>query len=295
MTESRLDSWIIAARPKTLWAGISPVLIGAAMAYESGGFHWPSAVCAMVSALLLQVAANFANEYFDFVKGVGSSHNGSGGHVTQAGFTSAEIIKWASVGTFLLAFLPGIYIVWRGGWLFLVMGLLAICFAMLYLGGPYPLGRLGMGDFLVLIFFGPLAVGGTYYIQTQGINGIVVLAGFAPGAISMALFAVSNIRDIKHDNLAGKPTLAVRFGRGFAELEYVTSLVTGMLIVPVALCIITWGHLWCLLSILVLLATIPSTFTVFMKSDEASLNKALSTLGKMNLAFSVIFSLLWIM
>lgn len=295
MSESRLNAWILAARPKTLWAGVAPVLIGTAMAHEAGAWHWPSALCALLGALLLQIAANFANDYFDFVKGADTPDRKGPLRVTQAGLISAEIMRMATVVVVMLACLPGAYIVWRGGWPFVVIGLLSIVFAVLYTGGPYPLGYLGLGDILVLIFFGPLAVGGTYYIQMQEINQTVIVAGLAPGFISMAILTVNNIRDIEQDRVAGKKTLAVRFGRGFAEMEYVTSLFLGIFAVPIALCIMTWGHPWCLLSILVLAAALPTGYTVFMKDDGPSLNKALAATGKLNIIYAIVFSAGWIL
>ena len=120
----------------------------------------------------------------------------------------------------------------------LFIGILSILLGILYTGGPYPLGYNGLADIFVLIFFGPVAVGGTYYVQALEINKVVLLAGLAPGLISMAILTVNNLRDIHTDAKAGKRTLAVRFGAGFARVEYLLSIVAASL-VPVLLVYLT--------------------------------------------------------
>ncbi len=119
----------------------------------------------------------------------------------------------ATIIAFSIAFAIGVYLVFRGGWPIVAIGLLSILFGVLYTGGPYPLGYNGLGDIFVLIFFGPVAVGGTYYVMAQTITTEAILCGISPGLLSTAILVVNNIRDIKTDSVTGKKTLAVRFGR----------------------------------------------------------------------------------
>jgi 1,4-dihydroxy-2-naphthoate octaprenyltransferase len=148
----------MAARPKTLPAGAAPVVIGTAMAWADGGLHVVSALCALLGSLLIQIGTNFANDYFDGSRGTDAADRLGPTRVTQAGLVSPKAMSLATALTFLLACVPGLYLVWRGGWPFIVIGLLSILCGILYTAGPYPLGYLGLGDLFVLIFFGPVAV-----------------------------------------------------------------------------------------------------------------------------------------
>jgi 1,4-dihydroxy-2-naphthoate octaprenyltransferase len=293
MPESKLKIWMLAARPKTLWAAIAPVIIGTAMAYESGSPHWMSALAALLGAIFIQIGTNFANDYFDHLKGVDQGERLGPTRVTQAGMVSPAQMKTATTIVFLLALLTGVYLVWRGGIPIVVIGLLSILFGVLYTGGKYPIGYIGLGDIFVLIFFGPVAVGGTFYVQTLTINYPVIIAGIAPGLFSVAILTVNNLRDIENDSSSGKKTLAVRFGRRFSQMEYLLSIVVACL-VPLVIYFATATKLYSALSILVLLPAIPSFKTVF-NSQGKILNDVLASTGKLLLLYSVIFSIGWIL
>ena len=234
--------WLEAARPKTLGAGVAPVIIGGALAWSDGGFHALSVVAALVGSLLIQVGTNFANDYFDFVKGADTEERVGPVRATAAGLVSPATMKRAMIIAFALVFIPGGYILYRGGMPFLAIGLVSIACGVLYTGGPFPLGYLGLGDLFVLIFFGPVATGGTYYLQTHSLDSDILLAGLAPGLFSVAILTVNNLRDMDGDRRAGKKTLAVRFGAAFAKGEYLAALLVGGAGIPVYLCVSTGGH-----------------------------------------------------
>jgi 1,4-dihydroxy-2-naphthoate octaprenyltransferase len=289
------SAWWMAARPKTLWASAAPVVMGTAMAWDAGGFHAPSALCALLGALLIQVGTNYANDYFDYVKGTDTVERIGPMRATQAGLVSPEAMRRAAVLVFALALLPGLYIVLRGGWPFVVVGCVSILCGILYTAGPYPLGYIGLGDLFVLIFFGPVAVGGTYYVQALDIDSSVLVAGLAPGLLSVALLTVNNLRDIEGDRVAGKRTLAVRFGRAFARGEYVGSLLVACAAVPIYLVARVPGHEYAAASMLALLLAVPAIRTVLTRTDGPELNGALARTGKLLLVFSVLFSIGWML
>lgn len=293
--DSRLHVWAGALRPKTLPAGAAPVAMGVALAYADGHLHVPSASCALAGALLIQVGTNLANDYFDFAKGTDTEERVGPTRVTQAGLIGPTAMKRAITLSFLLALIPGAFIVYRGGWPFVVIGLLSILSGILYTGGPYPLGYLGLGDLFVLVFFGPVAVGGTYYLQGLSIDGQVLVAGLAPGLFSTAILTVNNLRDVEGDRKAGKKTLAVRFGTGFAKAEYIVCLAVAALAIPVYLCLDAGGHYYSLAGILALVAALPTIRTVVTKTDGEALNKALANTGKCLLLFTLLFSVGWIL
>ena len=284
----------MAARPKTLWAAIAPVIIGTAMAYADGGWHWPSALAALSGAVLIQIGTNFANDYSDFKKGTDAGERLGPVRVTQAGLVKPSTMKRTTAIVFSLAIIAGAYLVWRGGWPIAVIGGLSILFGLLYTAGPYPLGYNGLGEIFVLVFFGPVAVGGTYYVQTLSINTTVLLAGLSPGLFSVAILTVNNLRDINGDARAGKRTLAVRFGPRFARYEYIACVVVASLL-PLLLFINSGGHVYSLAVLVVIPVAIPTFIKVLTKSDGPALNDALAATGRLLLVFAVLFSCGWVL
>lgn len=294
MSDREPNRWITAMRPKTLWAGATPILIASAMAADAAGFHAPSAIAALLGALLLQIGANFANDYSDFFKGADTEARLGPVRATQAGLIRPQTMKGAIILTFAAVFVPGLYIVYRGGPFFLVVGILAIVAALAYTGGPRPYGYIGLGEVFVLVFFGPVAVAGTYYLQTYALPHEVAVAGLAPGLFSVAILCVNNLRDIEGDRNAGKRTLAVRFGPNFAKSEYVVSLLIATIAIPAYLCWKTEAHYYALASGAAFALAVPVMHTVFTKTG-ADLNAALANTGKVLLIFSILFSIGWVL
>ena len=212
-TPNGINVWMLAARPRTLWAAVAPVVLGAAIALANGVFHAAAAVCALLCAILIQVATNYSNDYHDFVKGADADGRKGPMRATQAGLVSPGSMRVAAILTFGVAFILGLYLVYRGGWPILAIGVLSIISGIWYTAGRYSLAYLGIADAFVLIFFGPVAVGGTYFVQALSIEASVVLAGVGPGALAVGILLVNNIRDINEDRAAGKHTLIVRIGR----------------------------------------------------------------------------------
>jgi len=264
------------------------------MAYGEGKVHWLSAVLAAVGAILIQIGTNFSNDYYDYFRGADKKERLGPLRVTQAGLVKPETMKRATILVFSLAFASGIYLIYRGGWPVLIIGLLSILFGILYTAGPYPLGYNGLGDIFVLIFFGLVAVGGTYYVQALEINSLVLLAGLSPGLFSTAILTVNNLRDIASDKQAGKKTLAVRFGEDFARLEYLFSVLMACLI-PIILFFITDSHLYALAASLVFLAAIPPIRIIYEQKPGKIFNQVLATTGRLLLLYSLLFSIGWIL
>ena len=172
---TKIKIWLEAARPKTLWASIAPVVMGTALAYGDDKFDWLIAVATIVSSMAIQIATNFANDYFDHFKGADTSERLGPVRATAAGLVSPATMKFAFIATFALAFVVGMYLVYHGGWPILLIGVFSILFGILYTGGPFPLAYNGLGDIFVLFFFGPVAVGGTYYLQALSITPTVLI------------------------------------------------------------------------------------------------------------------------
>ena len=220
-----LQVFFQAARPKTLSASIIPVIIGSSVAYADMHFSWMIFLLTLVSALLIQIGTNFANDLYDFIKGADNDSRIGPDRVTQLGLLSVSSMKMITAFIFLISICCGYPLVLKGGFPILCVGLISIISGYLYTAGPYPLGYNGLGDVFVFIFFGPIAVCGTYFLQTENINFFVLLCGIICGLLSTALLCINNLRDISTDKESGKKTLAVRFGSKFVQIEFSLILV----------------------------------------------------------------------
>ena len=210
-----LQSWWIAARPKTLIVSIAPVLLGLALSLNNHFFSsLVVGLLTLIAAILIQLGTNFINDLYDFLSGADDEHRLGPTRVVQAGLLSEQQIKLGALFCFMSSLLIGVYLVFIGGTPILLIGSFALISGYCYTAGPYPLAYNGLGEIFVFIFFGLIAVPGTYYLQ----SGILfdldsILIGSSIGLIAVAILCVNNIRDINSDYNVGKKTLAVRFGR----------------------------------------------------------------------------------
>ncbi|MGZ3685005.1 MAG: 1,4-dihydroxy-2-naphthoate octaprenyltransferase, partial [Bdellovibrionota bacterium] len=204
--------WILAARPKTLVAGLIPVMLGSAFAFREGGFQWAIFLCALCGALAIQIGTNYVNDASDFEKGADASDRLGPPRMAASGFLTPRALYAGAACWFLAAFLFGAFLIAQAGIWMLVIGLSSIFFAVIYTAGPFPLAYLGLGDIFVLLFFGLVAVLGTVFAHTHSLEKGAVYLALATGFHGMSLIAVNNLRDIPTDIRAGKKTLAVRLG-----------------------------------------------------------------------------------
>ena len=148
------QAWLLAARPQTLPAAVSPVFVGTALAFRDGAFRLFPALAAMAGALLLQVGVNLANDYFDYVHGVDQPDRAGPTRVTQSGLIAPEQVRLGMLLVFALAAVVGVDLIVVAGWPILVIGVASILAALAYSAGPFPLASHGLGDLFVFLFFG---------------------------------------------------------------------------------------------------------------------------------------------
>lgn len=285
---------LLAIRPKTLPASLAPVMIGTAMAYGDGVVHWPSAFFCAFGALMIQIATNLVNDYCDFKKGADTSERKGPMRVTQAGLIKPKTVLLFAGIAFVLAIAASVYLYSRGKTPILIIAVLSIISGIFYTAGKKPLGYLGLGDVFVFVFFGPVAVGGTYYVQALDMNWSLVLAGIAPGALSAAILAVNNLRDMNEDRKADKKTLAVRFGAGFAQSQYIVCVMLAMVTPFIVFCL-THDHLGMVIASASGLLAIPMIKTVCQYTHPTQLNEVLAETGRLLIVYSFLFSLGWVL
>jgi 1,4-dihydroxy-2-naphthoate octaprenyltransferase len=231
MLFSSFKLWIMAIRPKTLFASIGPVVLGLAIALKTvGNLHLVSSLLTLLSAICMQIGTNLVNDYFDGVRGTDTEERLGPKRVTALGLLPSKSVKRGYQLAFLLAFLSGIYLIAHSGVTILIIGILSLLMAYMYTGGPFPLSHYAMGEVLAFIFFGPIAVFGTYFIQTQDFSVVPIFIGFGPGLISSTIMSINNVRDIKCDQKARKKTLTVILGEKSSRLFTVGLVILGAII-----------------------------------------------------------------
>ena len=219
-----LNAWFLAIRPKTLTGAVIPVMMGTALALHDATVSWLPALGCLLFACAMQVAANFINDLYDFLKGSDRADRLGPERACAQGWITPEAMK-AGIGvTLLLAAAAGLSVLWCvwshlpcGGWELVVLGALCMLFAFLY---TTLLSYKGWGDLLVLLFFGLVPVCGTYYVQCFTITTNLLMTGLMCGVSIDTLLVVNNYRDREQDAVSGKRTLIVRYGEPFGRYLY---------------------------------------------------------------------------
>ncbi len=278
--------WLQAIRPKTLWAGVTPVIVGSACAASAGGFRPGAAVAALGAALAIQVGTNLSNDVLDFDRGADTELRVGPERAVQSGLLSRRQVWLGAWVAFGLAVGCGLYLLAVAGWPVLLLGALSIVAGLSYTAGPWALAYLGLGDVFVVLFFGFVAVAGTAYVQVLEVPTSAWWAGLGVGSLATAILVVNNLRDRYTDAVAGKRTWAVRFGSRFTRCEYLVLLLSAYLsVVPIAVQAGPWPLLaW--LSLPVALVVLRGVW----RRDGARLNKSLAATAQLLLVFGVLLA-----
>ncbi|MGL6315457.1 1,4-dihydroxy-2-naphthoate polyprenyltransferase [Vibrio sp. WXL103] len=218
-----LSVWLSAARPKTLPLALTAIITASTLAWSHGSFSWSVALLALLTATLLQILSNLANDYGDAEKGTDNEQRIGPMRAIQSGAVSLSAMRKAIIINVILTIISGSALVavslesLQNVLLFLTLGGLAIAAAIAYTVGAKPYGYLGLGDMAVFIFFGLLGVLGTYFLHTGELALITLLPAIGCGLLSVGVLNVNNMRDIENDAVCGKRTLAVRLGLAGAK------------------------------------------------------------------------------
>ena len=281
--------WLHAIRPATLPAAASGVVVGLGAALAEGTrFRLDAAVLCLAVALLLQAAANLANDLSDFRRGADRPDRVGPMRVAAAGLVSARQLEAAIAVVVGAAALAGLALALIGGPVVLVVGVLAIVALLAYTGGPWPYGYHALGEPFVFVFFGLVAVIGTAFLQAGRVEAGFVLAALPVGALVTAILVVNNLRDLDSDRAAGKRTVAVLFGAAVTRVEY-DVLVVGAGLVPV-LAALAGGRAVLLLPLAITPLAVHLVRAVHAGGDPRGLNRVLRDTARLALGFSVLFA-----
>ncbi|CAN5888519.1 1,4-dihydroxy-2-naphthoate polyprenyltransferase [soil metagenome] len=277
--------WVEATRPRTLVAGIVPVLVGTAAAGTLLPLRF---IGALVVAVFMQVGVNFANDYFDAVKGVDTHERLGPRRLTSSGLIPADAMRNAMVAAFAVALAAGLGMAAAAGWELAVVGAVSLLAALGYSGGPYPYGARGLGEVFVFIFFGVVATVGSAYVQIEEISRIALCASVPVGFLASAILVANNLRDIPTDSRTSKRTLAVILGDARNRVVF-KALILGSYL-SLGLIASCGGGPWALLPLL----SIPLAIPVLRKVGTDSGRELIGVLAgtaKLQLAFGVLLAL----
>jgi 1,4-dihydroxy-2-naphthoate polyprenyltransferase len=240
-----ISSWVVAARPRTLSLSMTPVIVGAAVAWAAEQkTHFPAVVAALVASALIQLGTNLHNDAADSERGGDGPDRIGPPRATASGLIEASIVKCGAAVSFGLAAALGLYLIYVGGWPIFILGILSIASGWSYTGGPFPIAYTPFGELFVLVFFGLVAVSGTYLLCTGHVTAVAVEAGLAVGSLTSAVLLVNNQRDAVADARVGRCTLAIVAGP-----RITAGLYSGLMLLPFALLpligqALSRGHVW---------------------------------------------------
>lgn len=297
-TENQLSVWINAARPRTLPLAVACIIMGSGLAAAQGSFSWLVAFFSFLTAILLQILSNLANDYGDSFHGADHVERKGPRRAVQSGLVTPEQMKRAILLTSLAAVLSGVLLLWFAFGnnalsltiLFILLGAAAIGAAITYTAGKLPYGYAGFGDLAVLIFFGWVGVIGSYFVQTSRVSWPILLPATACGLLAVAVLNVNNIRDMESDRVAGKNSIPVRLGLERARVYHWTLLVLAV-ILTVVFCLLNSPSLWQYLFLLAAPMLLRNGLAISRANDLPGLNPWLKQMSLSSLVFVILFSI----
>jgi 1,4-dihydroxy-2-naphthoate octaprenyltransferase len=275
--------WFEGARPRTLPAAVAPVAAGTGAAAAVDSFRLGYALLALVVAVSLQVAVNYANDYSDGVRGTDADRVGPL-RLVGSGVAAPAAVRRAAVLSFLVAAVAGLVLALLVAWWLVLVGAACMVAAWYYTGGRSPYGYRGMGEVSVFVFFGLVATVGTTYVQAGEVTTASVLAGIGCGALACAILVANNLRDIPTDTAAGKRTLAVRLGDRRTRLLYVGLVFTAYAVVV----LIALDHLLVIVTLGTALPAVRPTLGVVFGAKGRDLVPVLKETGLLLLVYGVV-------
>ncbi len=279
--------WVSGARPRTLPAAVSPVLVGTGAAAGLGGADVVRATLALVVALALQVGVNYANDYSDGVRGTDDVRVGPF-RLTGSRAAPPGQVRAAAFAAFGVAAAAGLALVaLSGAWWLVTVGAAAVAAAWFYTGGPRPYGYAGLGEVFVFVFFGLVAVLGTTYTQAGRVSWATLCGAVAIGALACAILVANNLRDIPTDANAGKRTLAVRLGDAGTRRCYVALVAAAFVLVPAA----AVQRPWAWLALPAVVAAVPPVRGVVAGAKGLELLPVLRDTGRLELLYAVLLGI----
>ena len=277
--------WVAGARPRTLPAALAPVLVGTGTAAALDGFRPLPALLALVVALALQIAVNYANDYSDGRRGTDTDRVGPM-RLVGSGAAAPRHVLIAACLAFGVGALAGLGLAALSSWWLVAVGAVCIVAAWTYTGGPIPYGYRALGEVFVFVFFGPVAVVGTTFVQTLTLPGLAFAVSVPIGLLIVAILVVNNLRDIDGDAAVGKRTLAVLLGDRATRLAFVGLFAVAFAVIAA----VGVARPWVLMALLASPLAAPPARTVLSGGRGTALIGALQGTGLLTLVTGVLLA-----
>ncbi len=289
MAESTRNPWLLAARPATLWAAVAPVAVGGGLAIGDGVFRPDAFLAALIGALAIQVAANFANDASDAKRGADTAERIGPTRAVAGGLLTSRQV-WRATGLALtVAVAAGVYLTIITSWIIVAIGLASIVATLTYVGGPIPYGYRGLGEVFVFVFFGVVATVGSRFVHDESAPASAWLLAIPIGLTVTAILVANNVRDIDTDRAAGKRTLAVMLGRERSRWLF-AGLIYGTFAVIAALAVLGWTPRWTALALAAVPLAMPLVATIRRAADGPSLIGVLVGTARLHLIVGLLLA-----
>ncbi len=292
MSKSKIKAWVAAMCLHTVPVSAAGVAMAILLGVMHGGNYkiLPAVLC-MIFAMLAQIASNFANEYFDYVKGTDKVGRAGFKRGVTEGDIAPKSMLWATIGTLAIASLIGLGLLPYGGWWLIGVGVAVAIFALAYSAGPYPLSYNGLGDVAVIIFFGIVPVNMTYYLMVGEFSVDSLLCSIAIGLLASNVLIVNNYRDMEDDMQANKRTTVVIFGRKTMGRAY---LISGYAAMVLYIWELPFDLIVTPISAIVYIILHTLTWMKLISQRGAALNQILAATARNMLIFTLTIPLLWL-
>jgi 1,4-dihydroxy-2-naphthoate octaprenyltransferase len=278
-----------AVRVFSFTASITPVLIGSAFALAHQEFDPVLFVLIAIASVLCHAGCNLANDYFDHRKGIDSDASLGPAGVIQDGWLTAEQVRFGIIVTLSIATVLGLVILAASSWWLLALALPSLFVAVLYTGGPRPLGYMALGEVTVWLFMGMAIVCGTFVAMTGRLTWEIAIGSLGISALVAAILHANNLRDFGLDRAAGKRTLAHVLGWQNAVREF--GILVVLAYIFTVLLVTVWPANW---PVLLVFATIPAAGALIQvvrsNTDAASLNMSVRATAKLHFRFGLLFA-----
>lgn len=289
MASDPVNVWVEAARPRTLPASLAPVLVGTAAGATGHGIAWVRFALVVVVALAIQIAVNYANDYFDGVRGVDTVQRAGPRRAVASGLVTPRAMLAGISLVMVVAAAAGLALAAMVSWWLLLIGIGAFVSLLGYSGGPRPYASAGLGEVFVFVFFGLIATLGSSYVQHRMLPATAWVAAVATGVLAVAILVVNNLRDVPTDAIAGKRTLAVRLGEARTRQLFVSAIAIGVLLAVVGEPLAARSA-WPLLALIAVPLALEPVSAVRGGGVGRALIPALGGTGKLELAVAVLLA-----
>ena len=271
-SQPRWRSWLWATRPFSLSASVAPVLVGTALAAGGGGTDWLLFALALTGSVAIQIGTNLTDEYTDHRRHGGAGKFLAPHKVIQRGLLSERAVLMGTAAAFGYGIAAGLVIVSQVGWPILAVGIASVAVAYLYAGGPRPLGALGLGEPLVLVFMGPVMVMAAYYVQAREVTLAAFWVSLPVAFVVTAILHCNNLRDIAEDQAASKRSVATRIGVTPSRWVY-AGLLAAAYVAIAALGATSTPSAWLLAGLLPAPWALDAARKLFRADDRAAMNR----------------------